>query len=62
MHVLEIVSMLLFVGLSMIVRLLDCHDYCICKYRQESRGFFDNRFAAQARQSDHPPRFAASRE
>src|SRR5262245_36138454 len=41
MHVLEIVSMLL-VALSMIVRPLHRHDYCICKYRLESRGFFDD--------------------
>jgi hypothetical protein len=31
MHVLEIVSMLV-VALSMIVRLPDRHDNCICKY------------------------------
>src|SRR5262249_61725780 len=42
MHFLEIVSMLLVVLLSMIVRLPDRHDYCICKYRLESRGFFDD--------------------
>ena len=60
MHVLEMVSMLLFVGLSMIVRLLDRHDYCICNYRQESRGFFDNSGTSKA--GDQPPRFAASSE
>src|SRR5260370_23878924 len=37
MHVLEIVSMLLFVGLSMIVRPPCCRDYCIYKYRLKSR-------------------------
>src|SRR5947209_10148935 len=33
MHVLAIVSMLLVVALSMIVRLPDCPGYCICNYR-----------------------------
>src|SRR5256885_1132609 len=42
MHVRAIVSMLLVVALSMIVRLLDRPDYCICKYRQGSREFFDD--------------------
>src|SRR5262245_13786303 len=42
MHVLEIVSMLLVVALSIIVPLPDRHDYCICNYRLESRGFIDD--------------------
>src|SRR5947209_561480 len=33
MHVLAMVSMLLFSGLSLMVRLPDDYDYCICKYR-----------------------------
>src|SRR5262249_48881408 len=41
MHVLEIVSMLLLVSLSMIVRLPHRHDNCICKYKLPSRAFFD---------------------
>src|SRR5205823_14031626 len=40
MHVREMVSMLLVVALSMIVRLPDRHDYCICMYRLKSRGIF----------------------
>jgi hypothetical protein len=32
--------MLLVLTLSMIVRLPDRHDYCICKYLLESRLFF----------------------
>ncbi len=41
MHVLEIVSMLLAVFLSMIVRLPNRHDNCICNYRQKSSEDFE---------------------
>src|SRR6266498_5740999 len=36
MHVREIVSMLLVAAWSMIVRLPDRQDHCICKYRRKS--------------------------
>ena len=43
MHVLEIVSMLLVVALSMIVRLPDRHDHCICNYFLAVKGQPRNR-------------------
>src|SRR4051812_36451998 len=49
MHVLEIVSMLLVVALSMIVRLPHRHDHCICNYRLESRASSANQAMCERR-------------